>query len=140
MGMRKISKDDELRILLLLRRWPKSRRVTWEALRVAIIEQSGGLLDTSWTRQALSSNDSIRAAYSEAKQRTDLPKPGLQDKNNDPQDDRIRELESDLATLQKHFDALKLRHTQLIYSASLLEGGTQLLDYPLPDNTGNLRI
>lgn len=140
MGMRKISKDDELRILLLLRRWPKSRRVTWEALRVAIIEQSGGLLDTSWTRQALSSNDSIRAAYSEAKQRTDLPKPGLPDKNNDPQDDRIRELESDLATLQKHFDALKLRHTQLIYSASLLEGGTQLLDYPLPDNTGNLRI
>ena len=140
MGMRKISKDDELLIVLLLRGWPKSRRVTWEALRIAIIEKSGGRLDTSWTRQALSSNASIRTAYSEAKQRTDLPKSGMQDKNDDPQDDRIRELESNLAALQKQFDALKLRHIQLIYSASLLEGGTQLLDHPLPDNTGNLRM
>jgi len=140
MGMRKISKDDELLVVLLLRGWPKSRRVTWEALRIAIIEKSGGRLDTSWTRQALSSNDNIRAAYSEVKHRGDFPKSGVQNKNNDPQNERIRELESDLAALQKQFDALKLRHTQLIYSASLLEGGTQLLDYPLPDNTGNLRI
>lgn len=137
MGMPKISKDDEVPIVLLLQGWPKARRVTWEALRTAIVEKRNGRLDKPWTRQALSSNASIRAAYSEAKQRTALP--GAKDKDNDPQDQRIRQLESDLAALQKQFDALKLRHAQLIYSASLLEGGTQLLDYPLPDNTRNLR-
>jgi hypothetical protein len=132
MGMQKIGNDAEKEIVRMLRKWPKGRRLTWEALRDTIAQLRDGA-NLVWTRQALSANENIHSAYKSAKSAS--TQPAHQRGDDARQTERIRELESELTDIKRRFDLLKLRHAQLIYNASLLEGGTHLLEDPLPDNT-----
>jgi hypothetical protein len=135
MGMKKIDPNDELTIVKLLRKWPQSKRLTWNALRSAIIEHTQGDTDATWSRQSLSANESIRTAFGVAKGRAASPEVTLTQSNSNSQSTDINEVKSELAELRKRYDNLLLRHNQLVHNVSLLEGGTHLLDDPLPDNT-----
>lgn len=134
MGMKKISTSNEQEILRAIRKWPHAKRLTWEALRALLAQSQEPGSQGIWSRQALSANEKVQDAFSAFKlrqTRSSFP-PGPQ--SEDAKDSRIEELEAELQELQARFDRLLLRHTQLAYNSSLLEGGTQLLD-PLPDNT-----
>lgn len=132
MGTKKISADSEKSIIRMLRQWPRQKRLTWERLRSALAEEAP--LDDVWSRQALSGNENIYAAYLVAKQ---LPASKLEMSvaTDDTEASRkVIELEAALQELQLKYDRLVARHLALAYNASLLEGGSHLLD-PLPDNT-----
>lgn len=135
MGMKKIDPDDELTIVKLLRKWPRSKRLTWNALRSAIIEHNQEDTDATWSRQSLSANESIHTAFRAAKRRAASPEVTLTHSAGNSRLTDINEVKLELAELQKRYDNLLLRHTQLVHNVSLLEGGTHLLDDPLPDNT-----
>jgi len=135
MGMRKISEADGKFIVQLIHKWPKTTRLTWEGLRREIMKVGDDTLNTTWTRQALSDNESIKTAYLAAKERLKSKEHSTSLNKDTQQIDIIRNLEFELSELRQRFDKLTLRHTQLIYNASLLEGGSRLLDDPLPDNT-----
>lgn len=134
MGMKKISEEDKNDIVAVLRRWPKHDRLTWESLREAIAKPVGASLDEVWSRQSLSDNKDIYDAYLVAKRRLkeEPAAPAVMNEADAAQE--ISYLKSTLSELQLKYDRLLLRHTQLVYNASLLEGGSHLLD-PLPDNT-----
>lgn len=132
--MKKISASDEQEILRAIRTWPLAKRLTWEALRILLAESQQARSQAVWSRQSLSANEKVQDAFSAFKARQTQSRilPGQQ--SEDAKDCRINALEAELNELQIRFDRLLLRHTQLAYNASLLDGGTQLLD-PLPDNT-----
>ena len=134
MGMKKISASNEQDILRAIRSWPLAKRLTWEALRILLAGSQQASSRAVWSRQSLSANKKVQDAFSAFKVRQTQSRipPGPQ--SEDAKDCRIGALEAELKELRARFDRLLLRHTQLAYNASLLEGGTQLLD-PLPDNT-----
>jgi len=133
MGMKKISAASEKSIIRILRQWPRQKSLTWESLRNALAAE-GIPLEDVWSRQALSCNESIYVAYLIAK-RLPASKPGVPVATDDTEATRkVIELEAELQELQLKYDRLLARQTELIYNASLLEGGSHLLD-PLPDNT-----
>ena len=139
MGMKKISAPDEQKIARMLREWDHEKRLTWEHLRLSIGAQYGKGLDETWSRQALSANEAVSTAFSIAKKcgrEPVLPKAVICSENNCSE--RIASLESEIAELKVRYERLQLRHAQLAYNASLLEGGCHLLN-PLPDNTQSQR-
>ena len=130
--MRKMTTKDVACITDLLRKW-KRPPLRWERLQEEI---SAKLLDgdTSWSRQSLQANESIKTAWQTAKQR--LSANEIRTRNaNENETSAITQLEVALSELQTKYDNLALRHRQLIYNASMLPGGTRLLLDPLPDNT-----
>lgn len=135
MGMKKINTEDELAIVKLLQRWPASKRLSWEVLRTAIIERDGEEVANTWSRQALSANKNVHKAFQAAKRRVATPETMPGKSASGPGSEEINAISSELAELQVRYDALLLRHAQLVYNVSLLEGGTHLLDAPMPDNT-----
>lgn len=137
MGMPKISTADEIDIIKCLRRWPSNRKLTWEFLRSALAEERNISASKIWSRQSLSSSESIHIAFSTAKKRIciETKSSGGRNKSQAEYEAKISQLGSEIAELQEKYDALVLRHSRLIYNASLLEGGSRLLDDPLPDNT-----
>lgn len=134
MGMKKISEEDKNDIAAVLRRWPKHDRLTWESLREAIAKIAGTPLEKVWSRQSLSDNKEIYDAFLVAKRRLkeNPTVPALMNEADAAKS--ISDLKSELSELQLKYDRLLLRHTQLVYNVSLVEGGSHLLD-PLPDNT-----
>lgn len=135
MGMKKIAKADQDKIILVLQKWPNNLKLTWEGIRGKLATTANVGPEEVWSRQSLSGNYEIHAAFTSAKRRTSE---GAVDRNLSEvfcEQDRILKLESALNELQARYDVLLLRHAQLAYNASLLEGGSHLLDDPLPDNT-----
>lgn len=137
MGMKKISAESEKSIVHVLRHWPKRERLTWENLRVALMAE-GISPQEVWSRQALSENEGIYAAYLIAKQRHSLAAPFSPGTGEIEASAKIVELECALLEAELKYERLLVRHTELVYNASLLPGGSQLLD-PLPDNTKSQR-
>jgi hypothetical protein len=139
MGMKKISKTDQDNLVRSLRTWDRRTPLNWEALRNQFAISYCVELNQVWSRQSLSANPEIYDAFTIAKRRF-LEYP-ITDafKENGAQQQRVSELESELAELQVRYDRLLVRHAQLSYNASLLEGGSHLLDDPLPDNTKSQR-
>jgi hypothetical protein len=133
MGMKKISASNEQEILRTIRTWPLAKRLTWETLRAFLAEQQAASQGV-WSRQSLSANTKVQDAFNSFKLRQTQSRTRTAPQSEDAKDCRIGELEAELRELQIRFDRLLLRHTQLAYNASLLDGGTQLLD-SLPDNT-----
>lgn len=135
--MKKISTEDEKAIVLLLRKWPVRERLTWDALREAIATTSTSR-EKAWSRQSLSANDDIRTAFLVAKRRlAEVPSASAGGSESELSQ-KIIGLESELGELKLKYDRLLVRHSQLVYNASLLDGGSHLLD-PLPDNTNSQR-
>lgn len=134
MGMKKITAFNEREIVGVIRKWPSANRLTWEMLRKFLADSQQETLSAIWSRQSLSANDSIKDAFSAFKDRQKQVSIQPGPKSEDAKATRIAELEVELHELRAKHDRLLLRHVQLTYNASLLEGGTQLLD-PLPDNT-----
>jgi hypothetical protein len=134
MGMKKISEESKNDIVTVLRRWPKLDRLTWESLREAIAKAVGASIEEVWSRQSLSDNKDIYDAFLVSKRRLkeEPAAPAVMNEADAVQE--ISNLESKLGELQLKYDRLLLRHTQLVFNVSLLEGGSNLLD-PLPDNT-----
>lgn len=134
MGIKKISALNEMDIVTAMRKWPLTNRVTWELLRKFLVESQPRGSSPIWSRQSLSANETIKVAFSALKARQIQMRTQSGPMSRDLKPTRIAELESELSELRTKYDRLLLRHAQLSYNASLLEGGTQLLD-PLPDNT-----
>jgi hypothetical protein len=134
MGMKKISTLNEREIVGAIRKWSTANRLTWEILRKFLADSQQKTLSAIWSRQSLSANKSIKDAFSAFKARQKQLSIQSVPKSEDAQSARIAKLEAELHDLRSKHDRLLLRHAQLTYNASLLEGGTQLLD-PLPDNT-----
>lgn len=133
MGTKKISADSEKSIVRVLRQWPKQTRLTWESLRNAVAKE-GKPSEDVWSRQALSGNENIYAAYLVAKQLS-ISKAEVRVTAGDTEAAiKIIELEAELKELELKYNRLAARHAALTYNVSLLEGGSHLLD-PLPDNT-----
>lgn len=134
--MTRIAKSQEEQILTILRSW-SGERLTWSRLRERI--EVAGITENSasWSRQALSAKPRIMAAYALAKER------GRGRTRKKPPSAKleatVEELRMKLAELERMYEELLLRHSRLAYNASLLEGGVQLLDMPLPDNTKSQR-
>jgi hypothetical protein len=137
MGMRKISEDDEKSIVRSLRRWPVGRRLSWDILRDSLADDNGCGLDQIWSRQSLSASESIYFAFSEAKKRVTSARRVhlVKAQSSEQYEQTISDLKAELLELQSKYDRLLVRHTQLCYNASLLEGGGNLLSGSLPDNT-----
>lgn len=132
--MRKMTRADVSHIVKLIRTW-KGRALTWDAVRLSI-GSSLELGDQVWSRQALQANEDIQLAWLAKKEsRKNSPREKLRS------DSEIHELlESTLAAhreLQMKYDNLAYRHRQLLYNASLLQGGAHLLVDPLPNNTAD---
>ena len=138
MGMPKISRHAEASAVSILRSWPKKERMTWEGLRRKIaLRRRDRDIEQVWSRQALSANEAISAAYHEARAHLSSSQasgisPGAKVHTLGA---RVADLERQLDALRKRHEALQIRHAQLVHNASLLRGGAQLLDAPLPDNT-----
>jgi hypothetical protein len=133
MGMKKISAESEKSIVRVLRQWPKEKRPTWEGLRDALVAEGMPRQDV-WSRQALSENEAIYAAYLIAKRGPDSAAPLSAATGDIEASAKIAELEAALREADLKYNRLLVRHTELVYNASLLPGGSQLFD-PLPDNT-----
>jgi len=133
MGAKKISAESEKSIVRILRQWPRQTRLTWESLR-NVVAKEGESLENVWSRQALSGNENIYAAYLVAKQpstsKAEVPVATCDSETGR----KIIELEAALQELELKYNRLVARHVALTYNVSLLEGGSHLLD-PLPDNT-----
>lgn len=129
--MRKIRESERQAIVKLLEAWNRPP-LTWNRVKLQI---SKSVLDgeTSWSRQSLQGDESIKAAWDAAKDRCDGT--GQVADGGSEGATKLRDLEGKLAALQLKYDALLLRHRKLAYNASLLPGGTRLLLDPLPDNT-----
>ncbi len=134
MGIKKISDASKLEVVGALRKWPSAQRLTWEKLREFLADSRQDIVSAIWSRQSLSANESIKDAFAEVKARQKQLGTQSGPRSEDEKATRISELEAELHELRAKHDRLLLRHVQLTYNASLLEGGTQLLD-PLPDNT-----
>ena len=134
MGMKKISTLNEREIVGAIRKWSSANRLTWEILRKFLADSHQKTLSAMWSRQSLSANKPIKDAYLDFKVRQKQLSIQPEPKSEDARAARIAKLEAELHDLRAKHDRLLLRHAQLAYNASLLEGGTQLLD-PLPDNT-----
>lgn len=136
-GRRKISRSDQHYAVELLNKWPAKKSLNWEDYRVALAAKLKIKPQDIWSRQALSRNEAISSAFKVCKQRAVEARNGhkqvLQSADNYVQ--RIQLLEVQLAALNKKHKLLLLRHTRLAYNASLLPGGTALLQDPLPNNT-----
>ncbi|MFZ2999754.1 MAG: hypothetical protein WA071_05450 [Undibacterium umbellatum] len=137
MGMKKISAADQVNIIDCLRSWPRSRALTWETLREALGTKFSVTLDLIWSRQSLSANSEILDAYKKAKIRSKLEKVSVANKvqNESELERKVLLLNEELDALRIKYDNLLLRHTKVIYNASFLEGGTNMLFDTLPDNT-----
>lgn len=135
MGMPKIDKRSEAFVVAILRSWPRQQRVTWEELRKKIAQVSRGKTP-EWSRQALSKNEAIYLAYAEAgnQQKEAITQPA-QGRTLRWYAERLNIVTKELQQAKQQYELLQVRHTQLIYNASLLPGGTQLLSAPLPNNT-----
>jgi hypothetical protein len=133
--MRKMSAREVKAVSNMLMKWRRAP-LTWNKLKhqISITLLSGG---ESWSRQSLTSHDSIQRAWLNAKKRLKGTSGGTEDFDDLDSDEpsAVENLEAALADLQVKFDKLALRHRQLIYNASMLPGGTRLLLDPLPDNT-----
>lgn len=129
MGTKKISGDSEKSIVRMLRQWPRQTRLTWESLRSAVAKEEADV----WSRQALSGNENIYAAYLVAKKRS-ASKTEVPIATDTEATRKIIELEAALQELELKYNHLAARHAALSFNVSLLEGGSHLLD-PLPDNT-----
>lgn len=137
--MRKITDSDQDEIVRLLQKWPTHPRLTWEGLRIKLAAMINAELEQIWSRQSLSANHEIYSAFSKTKHRLQKSVTNGTPLDAVAQQHRVLELESALSDLQARYDILLIRHTQLAYNASLLEGGSYLLDDPLPDNTKSQR-
>lgn len=135
MGMKKISEEDEKSVVLLLRKWQGLEQLTWESLRIAIVA-SAIAPGRAWSRQSLSVNEAIRTAFLVAKQRLKLAGGGMATMSDSDALRQLEDLKTEHRELEIRYGALLVRHTKLAYNASLLEGGSFLLD-PLPDNTSS---
>ncbi|MGJ9420568.1 hypothetical protein ACHAC9_22850 [Massilia sp. CMS3.1] len=133
--MKKISEEDEKKIVRLITKWPHSKSMTWEDIREQIAADSNSLLPDIWSRQSLSANSRISEAYRNAKS----PVEPTVNPEYEALTNKIKILELQIIDANSRYDRLLLRHTQLAYSASLLEDGLALLDTPLPDNTQSQR-
>lgn len=132
--MRHISAADQAIIVAIIRNW-EGRRLTWEAIRIAVAAKCTPRGEP-WTRQALSSNEAISAAYRTGIQRLSASRGSDgKPKEVDSSTKKIQTLEADLQELRDRYERLVNRHRQLLFNASLLPGGVQLLAEPLPDNT-----
>lgn len=133
--MKKISTEDEKSVVALLRQWPRHEQLTWENLRTAIVT-SATIEGKAWSRQSLSVNAAVTAAFSIAKRRLKEAGGTSVAMNSSVATTYIAELELELSALKSKYAALLIRHATLAFNASLLEGGSFLLD-PLPDNTNS---
>jgi hypothetical protein len=134
MGMPKIDKRSETFVVAILRSWPRQQRVTWEELRKKIAQVSRGKTP-EWSRQALSKNEAIYLAYAEASSQQKAIAQPAQGRTLRWYAERLAIVTKELQQTKQRHELLQVRHTQLIYNASLLPGGTQLLSAPLPNNT-----
>lgn len=135
------------RILLIIRTWPDSERLTWETFRGAIAKAFPELKKV-WSRQALSASEEILYAYKNArkavKKRDRQPQRdlGVADVSSDKEESellrvKLEELQLRYDDLENKYDRLLLRHTRLLYNASQIDGAISLLDAPLPNNTSS---
>jgi len=138
MGVKKISPKDEKEILQILRKWSSSKILTWENLREHL-ETNLKRGESTWSRQSLSKNQNIQISFDEAKRRIKENRNGLKNspKSINDYDEIIQSMKSEIIELATKYEALLLRHTQLIYNVSLIEKGSHLLNDTLPDNTRN---
>lgn len=139
MGMKKISAKDQKSVVRLLREWAYADKLTWESLRERIASSLCCACEDVWSRQSLSANESIATAFKIAKTKRASNRSVRHARDEPGQAATISRLESELAEITLKYEQLLLRHTRLAYNASLLEGGTKLLDDPLPDNTTSQR-
>ena len=133
MGQPKISKRHERIIVEMLRVWPLKKKVAWEAVRQEL--QRKLKVERVWSRQSLTANEAIHAAFEAAKNRPKLEGSAVPKQSRSWYAKRVAELEGIVAGLSTKLEALRLRHIQVTYNASLTPGGTQHLFDPLPDNT-----
>jgi hypothetical protein len=134
LGIKKISAASEREIVDAIQKWSSGNRLTWETLRKFLADSQQLTTSAIWSRQSLSANESIKNAFAAFKVRKNNLGNQARPKSECAKTCRITELEAELHELRARHDRLLLRHAQLAYNASLLDGGTQLLD-PLPDNT-----
>ena len=136
-GKRKISRSDQHYAVELLNKWPAKKSLNWEDYRVALAAKLKVKPLDIWSRQALSRNEAIASAFTVCKRRAAEARSGYKHvvQSADAYIQRIQLLEVQLAALKKKHALLLLRHTRLAYNASLLPGGTALLQDPLPNNT-----
>ncbi len=138
MGIQKIDAASETAIALLLRSWPSRKKLTWESLRLAIKAKAiAG--EICWSRQSLSANQSVKVAFAVAKKTRSDDTAARKDSASEASPSEIEKLASELAETKLKYDNLLLRHTRLLYNVSLMEGGSRVLDLPLPDNTKSQR-
>jgi len=130
--MRRITPSDAKAVVQIIHAW-KSRRLTWKSLQEHI---SASLLngEKAWSRQSLQANVDINAAWDNFRARQSVRRAAklLPPEAMDAEVDR---LQTELDELNTKYEALLARHRVLMYNASLLPGGTQLLAKALPDNT-----
>ena len=119
--MRHISAADQKIIVAIIR---QGGRLTWDAIKAAAATKCPPR-EKPWSRQSLSANGAIKAAYDASRNPPVRPMP--QRELNDQQ--------AELQELRNRYEQLVRRHRQLLFNASLLPGGVQLLADPLPDNT-----
>lgn len=136
-GKRKISRSDQHYAVELLAKWPAKKAINWEGYRVALAARLKIKPQDIWSRQALSRNEVIASAFKVCKQRAVEARNGYKQviQSADSYVQRVQLLEAQLAALKRKHELLLLRHTRLAYNASLLPGGTALLQDPLPNNT-----
>lgn len=141
MGKRRISANDLDVILEILRAWPAKKRLTWEFLVERLREHPSIGNEIAWSRQALSANKDIRAAFAVAKNKVKVSNASRRTSiaNLNAAEKRLEAVSAELQELKLKYDALSLRHTELMYNMSLLEGGSKHLLLPLPDNTNSQR-
>ena len=137
MGMKKLTEaniDDAVRVI---ENWPINKPFTWEAIRAEIARRHFVALEDIWTRQTLSFHGDISEAYTKTKDRLreaiplQEPTPATTAKAIET----IASVNKELAELRWVHNNLLLRHNELCYQVSLLPGGLQLLDIPIPNNT-----
>jgi hypothetical protein len=130
--MRRMTTADVTFVVELLHTWRHSA-LTWEGVQSKI---SSDLLEgrPAWSRQSLHANKAIKQAWDAANARLSaLSAKSRISCSTDPT--KAEALQSELDELQAKYEALLIRHRQVIYNASFLPGGTSLLFDPLPDNT-----
>ena len=136
-GHRKISRSDQHFAVELLNKWPAKKSLNWENYRLALAIKLKINPENIWSRQALSRNEAIASAFAVCKQRGVVARSDRKKvaQSTDTYLQRIQFLEAELRAVRKKNKTLLLRHTRLAYNASLLPGGTALLQDPLPNNT-----
>jgi hypothetical protein len=136
MGTLKISQREAREIVNILVNWPTTCRLTWEILRSKISQRRKRSAAPIWSRQSLSAHEDISLAFSSAK-----AKIATGNVANSPTGSlawyslRVKDLEHELDTMRRKMEVVQLRHTQLLYNATLLPGGAKLLIDPLPNNS-----